>query len=111
MNFTHRLALPVLAIAAALPAVAFAESVYHPAPGELGFTEHWDHLKSTRTRAEVQAEVEAARKDGTLALIQHGLPLPGKSTGAAKSRKQVVDELLNESATDRLARQSLLIGG
>lgn len=111
MQSASRFMLPVIVIAAVLPAVAAADSVYHPAPGEVGFTEHWDHFKSQRTRAEVLAEVDAARKDGTLALIQRGLTLPEKATSPAKTRQQVIDEMLSEPAAQRQARQALLAGG
>ena len=33
-----------------------------PGPTEEGFTYHPDHFQSTKTRAQVMAEVEAARK-------------------------------------------------
>ena len=78
MNFRKHAALPLVALAMTLPVLAQANSLYHPAQGEVGFTEHLDHWKSTKTRAQVMAELEAARKDGTLALIQRGAPLPMK---------------------------------
>jgi len=112
MRPAHRILLSFVSIAAAaLPAAVSAESIYHPAPGEVGFTEHWDHFKSTRTRAQVLAEVDAARRDGTLSLIQREIAVPEKATGPAKTRQQVIDEMLNEPAAQRQARQALLTGG
>ena len=111
MNFRKHAALPLVALAMTLPVVAQANSVYHPAPGEPGFTEHPDHWKSTKTRAQVMAELEAARKDGTLALMQRNAPLPMKATGPGKTRQQVIAELLNESPEQRRARAELLTGG
>ncbi len=113
MNFRKPAALPSLAMALALglPAFAQANSLYHPASGEIGFTEHADHWQSTKTRAQVLAEVETARKDGTLPLLMRGLPLPVKATGPAKTRQQVIAEMLNESPAERSARMALQTGG
>ncbi len=94
-----------------LPVLAQANSLYHPAQGEVGFTEHPDHWKSTKTRAQVMAEVEAARKDGTLALMQRGAPLPIKNTGPAKTRQQVIDEMRSESPMQRQLRLEQYVGG
>lgn len=95
----------------ALPGLAQATSIYHAASGEVGFTYHPDHATNGKSRAEVQAELEAARKDGTLALIQRGAPLPNKSTGPAKTRQQVIDEMRNESPEQRRARMELTADG
>ncbi len=111
MNFRKHAAMPLVALALTLPVLAQANSLYHPTAGEAGFTEHPDHWKSTKTRAEVLAEVEAARKDGTLLLIQRGAPLPQKATGPAKTRQQVIAEIRNEPAGERRARLALQTGG
>lgn len=111
MNFRKHAALPLVALAMTLPVLAQANSLYHPAQGEVGFTEHPDHWKSTKTRAQVMAEVEAARKDGTLALMQRGAPLPIKNTGPAKTRQQVIDEMRSESPMQRQLRQEQYVGG
>jgi len=81
MNFRKHAALPLIALALTLPVMAQANSLYHPADTDAGYTEHPDHWKSTKTRAQVMAEVEAARKDGTLALMQRNAPPPMKATG------------------------------
>ena len=111
MKFTHLVALHAVVLATALPMAAQADSMYHPASNEQGYTEHPDHFKSTKTRAQEMAEVEAARKDGSLALLQRGIPLPIKSTEAPKTRQQVMDEMRNESPESRRARQELYSGG
>jgi len=111
MNFRKHAALPLLALAMTLPVMAQANSLYHPANTDAGYTEHPDHWKSTKTRAQVMAEVEAARKDGTLALMQRNAPLPMKATGPGKTRQQVIAEMLNESPEQRRARAELLTGG
>ena len=62
MNFRKHAALPLVALAMTLPVMAQANSLHHPANTDAGYTEHPDHWKSTKTRAQVMAEVEAARK-------------------------------------------------
>jgi hypothetical protein len=111
--FSRTLILAAIAIAtvAALPMAASATSVYHPADGEAGVTKHLDHLTSTKSRAQVQAEVLAAQKDGTLFRIQRALPLPAETQGMNKTRAQVIAEMLNEPAAERRAREFLLAGG
>ncbi|MFY9514586.1 MAG: DUF4148 domain-containing protein [Rubrivivax sp.] len=112
MNRRHSLLLSLTtAVVFGAPALAQANSVWHPAIGEAGVVERGDHFKSTKTRAEVMAEAEAARKDGSLLLIERGLPLPAKGVGTAKTRQQVKDEMRSESPQDRRARMDLLIGG
>lgn len=103
--------LPALALSLVLPLAANANSVWHPASGEAGVTYHPDHFKSTKTRAQVMAEVDAARKDGTLALLQRGAPLPIKSSEPPKTRQQVIDEMRAESPAARQARLELQTGG
>jgi len=95
----------------ALPGLSQATSVYHAASGEAGFSYHPDHAVNGKSRAEVLAELEAARKDGTLALIQRGAPLPIKNAGPAKSRQQVIDEMRSESPEQHRARMELTSGG
>lgn len=95
----------------ALPGLAQADSMYHPAGGEVGYTYHPEHFKSTKTRAEVIAEVEAARKDGTLRLYQLALPVPVKNAGPGKTRQQVIDEMRSETPEQRKARLELYSGG
>ena len=111
MNFRKHAALPLVALAMTLPVMAQANSLYHPANTDAGYTEHPDHWKSTKTRAQVMAEVEAARKDGTLALMQRGAPLPIKNTGPAKTRQQVIDEMRSESPMQRQLRLEQYVGG
>lgn len=111
MNFRKYAGLPFVALALSLPLMAQANSLYHPAQNNAGYTKHPDHWQSTKTRAEVLAEVEAARKDGTLALMQRNAPLPMKATGPGKTRQQVIDEMRNESPEQRRMRMELHSGG
>ena len=57
------------------------------------------------------AETEAARRDGTLALIQRGAALPIKNAGPTKTRQQVIEEMRSESPKQRRARMELTTGG
>ena len=111
MKLTHLIALKAILLATALPMTAQADSLWHPAPTEQGFTYHSDHFKSTKTRAQLMAEVDAARKDGTLTLMQRGLPVPIKSSAAPKTRQQVVDEMRSEAPEAQRARLELYSGG
>lgn len=95
----------------ALPGPSQATSIYHAASGEAGFTYHPDHATNGKSRAEVLAELEAARKDGTLALIQRGAPLPIKNAGPARTRQKVIDAMRSESPEQRRARLELTSGG
>lgn len=96
--------------AVALPGLSQATSLYHSANTDAGYTYHPDHAKNGKTRAEVRAEVDAARKDGTLALMQRNAPLPIKSTGPGKTRQEVIDEMRNESPEARRVRLESIAG-
>jgi len=111
MNAFRLALVPAAAFAFTLPLAAQANSVWHPAAGEAGVTYHPEHFKGTKTRAQVMAEVDAARKDGTLVLLQRGAPVPVKSSEPPKSRQQVIDEMRAESPDARRARLELLTGG
>ena len=111
MNLFRLALVPATAFVIALPLAAQANSVWHTTSGEAGVTYHPDHLKSTKTRAQVMAEVDAARKDGTLALLQRGAPVPVKSSEPPKTRQQVIDEMRAESPDARRTRLELLTGG
>lgn len=111
MNAQHRILLPLAAaVALAVPLMAQATSVWHPAANEAGGTAHPDHAATPKTRAQVQAEIEASRKDGTLETLRRGVPLTPKSSAAPKSRQQVIDEMNSESAESRNAREQAMRG-
>ena len=111
MDF-HRPTVLALAVAAiTLPSLSFANSVWHPANGEAGFTYHPEHFKSAKSRADVLADLEAARKDGSLWFLQRGMPVSVRNAGPSKTREQVIGEMRNESAEVRRARMEMQIGG
>lgn len=108
----YRTALLSLAAAAiTLPGLSFANSVWHPTDGEVGVTDHPDHFESTKSRADVTAEVEAARRDGSLWYLQRGIPVPVKNAGPGKTRQQVIGEMRNESDEARRVRVEMEGGG
>ncbi|WP_168109763.1 DUF4148 domain-containing protein [Ramlibacter lithotrophicus] len=78
---------------AAMSVPAFADQVLHAANTEQGYVNYPEHAKAGRSRAEVIAEMEAAKKDGTWEFIRRGAPLPVKG-GVPLTRAQVEAELL-----------------
>jgi len=77
----------------ALAAPAFANSVIHSADTEIGYTTHPEHAQSGKSRAEVLAEIDQARKDGTWQYHRLGVPLP-VAAGTPLTRAQVEADLL-----------------
>ena len=101
MNLKTFLGIAALAAAVASPSVAFAESYIHPANNERGYTVHTDHFKSTKTREQVLAELDAARADGSLRYLQRGLPVPDRNPGMGRSREEVAREAASMTFQDR----------
>lgn len=112
MRFNKFAITTVTAIAAfAVPGLSQATSLYHATSDDIGYTYYPDHENGGKSRAEVLAELKAARKDGTLDLMQDGAPpLPIKHTGPAKTRQQVIAEMLSESPEQRRLRLELYSG-
>lgn len=100
----------LLAACLSMPALASAASAWHPANNEAGFTYHPTHEQPGKSRADVQAEIEAARKDGTLALYQRTAPIPIRDNSKPRTRAEVVDGLKSETAAQRQARLDALRG-
>lgn len=111
MNSRKALLLSIAAAAISAPGLVSASSLYHPAGGEIGYTMHPEHMQSTKSRAEVLQGVENARKDGTLAILSRGAPLPVKMNGPSKTREQVQQEYLNMSDSERQYRQEMYGAG
>lgn len=104
--------LPLLtSLALSLPLAAHANSFVHDAGGDGGITLYPDHEVSKRSRAEVGAEVDAARKNGSLGLLQRGLLLPIKVNGPVKTRDQVQQEYLGMSASEKQRLQEMYGAG
>lgn len=110
MNYRKSILLSVIAVAFVAPGLSFASSLWHPANRESGETFHPDHFKSTKTRAEVVQELQAARKDGSLLFtldLERGLPVPTKTAELGKTRAQVQKELFTMSAEDKQRARQL----
>lgn len=92
---TLRFALIAAAtLALAAPTLSQAGSEYHDAGGEIGAVHQAGHVQGTQSRATVLAELDSARKDGSLVLLQRSLPVPVKSAGSGKTRAEVEAEVL-----------------
>lgn len=104
MNIRRQLLVLPIAAGLALPALANASSIWHPAATEAGVTYQPGHFKSSKTPEDAAKEVAAARKDGTLSQGEHVVIAPASSQGPGKSRQQVVDETRNEPPQERRAR-------
>jgi hypothetical protein len=102
--------LSLLAAMLSVPAVVQANSLWHPAPGEQGFTFHPDHSTSTKTRAEVLRELEQAKADGSYFYLQRGLPVPSRVSGPGKTREEVIKELTNMTPQERRYMNDLYRG-
>lgn len=63
----------------------------------------------TKTRSEVVQEVLEARKDGSLASLQWGAPLPVKNLGIPATREQVQQEFFSMSAGEKKRQQEMYL--
>lgn len=98
--------LSLAALAIATP--VHASAVYHATAGEIGYTQHPDHQQaSSRQRSEVLGEIEAARKDGSLALLSRGMALPPQKTAPARTREQVQGEYLRMTDAEKRRLQEM----
>ncbi len=105
----NSLLLSLAALAIAAPGLAAASSMYHAAGGEVGYTTHPDHLQagSTRQRSDVRKEIDAARQDGSLALLSRGIAPPLQQAGPARTREQVRQEYLTMTAAEKQRLQEM----
>lgn len=104
-----------LITACLLPLASQASTVYHPANNEAGVVQHLSHFQSTKSRDQVKAEVEQARRDGTLQRMQGNAsfyPVPSAdATATSRTRADVVGDLMKESSAERIQRLQGLSGG
>jgi hypothetical protein len=105
-----RLAIIPAVVTISLPLTANADSMWHSTPGEAGWILVPEHFESTKNRADVLADVQAARKDGTWAILQRGAALPTRSTAPSKTRQQVIAEMRAESPEEKRARLEIYGG-
>lgn len=95
-----------------LPGMASAD-YWHPANDEIGMVVHPEHFKSDKTREQVRAEAKAAMQQGRLSFGENSY---SRGAGTAqetsnRTRQQVSDEMRNETAAQREARQLLYSAG
>lgn len=96
-------------ISLALPGTASA-AYEHPANNEQGVTIHPDHFVSQKTRAQVKAETEAAVRQGGLSFGESSFPREIPHSESSKTREQVIQELREESPSEREARLQSISG-
>jgi hypothetical protein len=83
---------------------ALADHRYEVVAGEYGFQEHAVPRTSAKTRAEVKAELEQARRDGTLWYTDRSYSLPSLPIAdrtSTRTREEVRNEVRNMSAAER----------
>lgn len=112
MNKSRFISIPALAIVAGLlaaPSLAQANSAWHQGNGNVvQFTP--GHVASTKTRAQVNAELNEIIANGTLRYYQWNVPVPVKTPVQTQSRERVVNDMLNQSPAQRRAMSELYNG-
>lgn len=76
---------------AAIASPAMAAGVIHPANTEMGYTTHPDHATQGKSRDQVVADMEQAKKEGLWQYHRFGAPVPVK--GASMTRDEVLADL------------------
>lgn len=102
---TALFASPLALILTTAPLAAQAESVWHPSFGEESFVYMPEHYKSSKSRADTAAEVDAARKDGTLTRMFTYQPAPQSRAVVTKTRAEVgaeVDAARKDGTLERM---------
>lgn len=105
MKFNRVCAIALLGAAVALPLGVQASSTYHPSRGELTGEYFADHAFTSKSRAEVTAELERLKREGNLQRMQLGLGYPMPNPG--KTRDEVRAEMQNMTAAERARLRSM----
>lgn len=109
--FASLTAAAAMATVLAMPGVAAADTYWHPTNNEAGVKAYPEHFKSSRTRDQVREEAaNAVREGGDNRLHSGNYPAEAKSTVPAKTRQQVIDELIKETPSQREARNQGMAG-
>ncbi|MGB3070722.1 MAG: DUF4148 domain-containing protein [Ottowia sp.] len=113
MNKSRFIAISAWAIIAGLltlPSLAQANSAWHQGNGDIvRFTP--EHVASTKTRAQVNAELNTVIANGTLRYYQWNVPVPGKASAQPPlTRQQVIKDMLNQSPEQQRALSALYNG-
>lgn len=108
LKLNQILVATALVLGAPLAAQAQDASIYQG--GETAYT-NFPVIETGKSRAEVKADVLEARADGTLDAMQQAQTPPNTLIeGDLKSRREVVQERINEPADLREAREELMFG-
>lgn len=103
--------VPILLIALVAPGLAVASSEWHESSGDAGYTFHPDHVKGTKTRAQVMQELEDAKADGSFYrsyyTVNEGVPYVPQTAGPGKTRAEVLKELENITLAERAQMKEL----
>ncbi|TAL76691.1 MAG: DUF4148 domain-containing protein [Burkholderiaceae bacterium] len=91
------------------PMAAFA-NFWHLNNSEIGFTTHPEHLTNSKTRAQVQQELQQAKADGSWYYLQRGLPVPDTHADQGKTREQVQQELASMTKEEARRIQDFYAG-
>jgi hypothetical protein len=70
---------------------AFASNVIHSATTEMGYTVHPEHAQPGKSRAEVLAEMDRAKANGSWAFLRVGAPVPAQA--GTLTRQEVLADL------------------
>ena len=113
MNFHKSVLLSLAVVAFSVPGISSATSSWHGTKGgESGGDLVQPPFKSTKTRAQVMQELEVARQDGTLPTnLNRDYPVTKNSLGSGKTRAEVQNELLTQSAEEKQRMRELYRGG
>ncbi|MBP6898238.1 MULTISPECIES: DUF4148 domain-containing protein [Pseudacidovorax] len=105
-HFRHSLVAAAGAATLLLAPAAMAAGAYHPATTEAGATFHPEHA-STKTREQVNADLQTAMKHPAWDRVSRGAPWPVAKTGPGLTREQVNADLqaaMKHPAWDRVSR-------
>ena len=102
--------LSAVAVAFAAPGLSSATSLWFPAKGDSGGEFRADHFQSTKSRAEVLQELQAAPKDSTSFSTNERnrtSKVAAQPAGMSKTRAEVQQELLAVSTEDKQRAREL----
>lgn len=106
--------IAILSTAVMAPLAATADMAYHfdNVVGDVvSYTYHPEHDRSTKTRAQVLAELSTARQNGSLMFGQGDVLLfsAPKSTGPVRAREEVRQEAIEASKAGVLSRGDVVL--
>lgn len=92
-----------------MAAPAMADSYIHATTTEQGYKVYPDHFRSEVTRAEVIAQArEAVAQGGSSRFTGQRYPATCQASGSSLTRQEVIQQLLEETPSQRASRLSSL---